>query len=69
MDYLDDNLAQEDRARFERHLNECPPCTEHVKQIRLIVGVTGQLRDEDLDPLALEDLMGLYRRWRGDQHA
>ena len=69
MDYLDDNLAQEERARFERHLNECPPCTEHVKQIRLVVAVTGQLRGEDLDPLALEDLMGLYRRWQGEHHA
>jgi anti-sigma factor RsiW len=69
MDYLDDHLAQDDRARFERHLSECPPCTEHVKQIRLIVAVTGQLRDEDLDPLALGDLMGLYRRWQGEDHA
>jgi len=69
MDYLDDNLAHEDRARFERHLNECPPCTEHVKQIRLVVAVSGQLRGEDLDPLALEDLMGLYRRWQGEQDA
>jgi anti-sigma factor RsiW len=69
MDYLDGNLAYEDRERFERHLTECPPCTEHVKQIQLIVAVTGQLRNEDLDPLAREDLMDLYRRWRGDQHA
>jgi hypothetical protein len=40
-----------------------------MKQIRLVVAVTGQLRGEDLDPLALEDLMGLYRRWQGEHHA
>lgn len=69
MDYLDDNLSQEDRARFERHLTECDPCAEHMKQVQLVVSVTGQLREEDLDPLAREELIGLYRRWRGDQDA
>ena len=66
MDYLDGNLADAERARFERHLVECPPCTEHVKQVQLVVAVTGQIRNEDVDPLAREDLLNLYRRWRDD---
>jgi hypothetical protein len=28
--------------------------------------VTGRLREDDLDPLAREDLMTLYRRWRSE---
>jgi hypothetical protein len=31
--------------------------------------LTGQVRDDDLDPQAREDLMNLYRRWRADSRA
>ena len=67
MDYLDGKLAADDRVRFETHLTACDPCTEHFKQIRLIVAAAGHVRDEDLDPRAREDLIDLYRRWRDDQ--
>ena len=39
---------------------------EHVKQIQVTIAVAGRVRDDDLDPLAREDLMDLYRRWRDD---
>lgn len=68
-DYLDGNLDRDDRSRFEAHLAECASCTEHVKQIRVTVAVMGRVRDEDLDPLAREDLMQLYRQWRDSDPA
>ena len=67
-DYLDEALDQDDRARLEAHLFECVNCTEHLRQIRLTVTVTGRLREEDLDPLARQDLMDVFRRWRGEGH-
>ena len=63
--YLDGALEVADQARFERHLSECPHCGEHVKQIEATIRVTGEVGPHDLDPLAREDLMDLYRRWRG----
>jgi anti-sigma factor RsiW len=63
-DYLEGALPAQDRARFEAHLAECPHCTEHVKQIQLSVAATGHVGIEELDPLAREDLMTLYRRWQ-----
>jgi hypothetical protein len=63
-DYLDGTLSPNDRARFEAHLSLCDPCVEHIKQIRVAIGVTGRVGDDDLDRLAREDLMALYRRWR-----
>jgi anti-sigma factor RsiW len=63
-DYLDGALPAQDRARFEAHLAECPHCTEHVRQIQLAVAATGHVGMEELDPLAREDLMTLYRRWQ-----
>jgi hypothetical protein len=41
-------------------------CTEHLKQIRVTIAVAGEVRDDDLDPVAREDLMQLYRGWRSD---
>ena len=64
--YLDGALPRADRDRFEAHLGECDGCTEHLRQIEVTMLVTGEIRAEDLDPLAREDLMSLYRRWRDD---
>jgi anti-sigma factor RsiW len=67
--YLDGALRGDDYDRLEAHLNECPHCTEHLKQIEATILVTGEIRAEDLDPVAREDLMDLYRRWRTDPTA
>jgi anti-sigma factor RsiW len=67
--YLDGALPQADHARLEAHLDECPHCSEHVKQIEAAIQVTGEIRAEDLDPVTREDLMDLYRRWRDDPAA
>lgn len=65
--YLDGTLTQAERARFEAHLADCDNCTEHVKQIQVTVAAAGRVREDDLDPRVREDLMNLYRRWRGDR--
>lgn len=61
--YLDGALEPSEHVRLERHLDECPHCSEHVRQIEATILVTGQAVLEDLDPLAREDLMEVYRRW------
>jgi anti-sigma factor RsiW len=66
-DYLDGALGADDHALMEAHLAECETCAEHLRQIRITVEVTGQIREEDLDQAAREDLMDLYRRWRRDR--
>ena len=34
MAYLEDELAPEPRAEFERHLEECPPCVAYLETYR-----------------------------------
>jgi anti-sigma factor RsiW len=64
--YLDQALGSTDHERLERHLDDCPHCSEHLKQIEATILVSGEVRAEDLDPLAREDLMEVYRRWRAE---
>lgn len=64
--YLDGALPPRELARFEAHVAACPHCHEHLKQIEATMLVTGEIRVEDLDPLARADLIDLYRRWRND---
>jgi predicted anti-sigma-YlaC factor YlaD len=67
--YLEGELTRDRHALFEAHLDECEDCTEYLRQIRTTIAVTGQLRDEDLDPMARDQLVTLYRRWRSDLDA
>lgn len=66
--YLDGALDSGDHHRLEEHLEECPHCREHVKQIQTTIRVMGEVRTDDLDPSAREDLIDLYRRWRREGH-
>lgn len=66
--YLDGALGMDDHDRLERHLDECPHCREHLNQIETTILITGEVRVDDLDPDARDDLMELYRRWRGEAH-
>lgn len=64
--YLDGALERRDHDLLEEHLDECPHCREHLKQIEATISVSGRVRAEDLDPLAREDLLDIYRRWRAE---
>jgi len=63
-DYLEGALSARDRSRLERHLAECPHCSEYLAQIRATIDATGHVEPEDLSTEALDDLVGLYRTWR-----
>lgn len=64
--YLDDALEPGPRAALERHLVDCPHCSEYFAQIRLVRQTAAHVEPEDLVPDARRDLMALYRQWRAD---
>ena len=66
-DDLDDAMTPVDRARFERHLADCPDCTRYLAQIRETVALTGRLTVDDLDalgPAARAELLAAFRASR-----
>jgi anti-sigma factor RsiW len=64
--YLEDSLGARQRAALEKHLEDCPHCTEYFAQIKRCIDAAGQVEAEDLAPAARQDLMALYDRWRAD---
>ena len=62
-DYLDQALPLGERARFERHLDDCPHCVTYLQQLRATVAAAGALREGDLDDGARDALLQAFRDW------
>jgi anti-sigma factor RsiW len=63
-DYLEGAMTRPVRRRFERHLAQCPHCTEYLAQIQAVITLAGRATPDDLTPRAQDDLIALYRRWQ-----
>ncbi len=63
-DYLEDALSPSGRARFERHLEVCADCRNHVEQLLTTVALVGRLRPSDLSPEAEAALLATFCDWR-----
>ena len=62
-DYLDGALKPRDRKRFETHLAECPHCAEYLEQLKRTIELTGRIDADELAPVVVDELVGLYRSW------
>jgi anti-sigma factor (TIGR02949 family) len=60
-DYLEDEMAPDDRARFESHLPECPFCTRYVDQMRT---VARDLRATETEKLPADRRAALLEEFR-----
>jgi anti-sigma factor RsiW len=62
--YLDGTLPEADRRRFDRHLSECPYCTEYLAQMRATVARLGTLDEATLSPATRDRLTAAFGDWR-----
>ena len=62
-DYLEGELPEDQRRRFDQHLATCDGCYAYVDQIRQTIRVTGELAD-GLSPEAEQALLGAFRNWK-----
>jgi predicted anti-sigma-YlaC factor YlaD len=63
-DYLEGVLREEERTRFDHHLEGCSGCSEYLVQMRQTIELTGELRPSDLTPAAEEALLTAFRDWK-----
>ena len=60
-DYLDGALPVVDRARFERHLENCEDCRVYVAQLAQTINALAALGADDPVPEALDALLDAFR--------
>lgn len=65
-DYLDGSLTRRQRRRLESHLKDCPNCGRYLEQIRMTIRLVGHMDPEELDQPARDELIALYRRFKGE---
>jgi anti-sigma factor RsiW len=64
-DYLEGNMAPQDRRRFDAHLAECPYCVSYLDQMRATIAALGGLTEESISSEARGELLEAFRGWRG----
>lgn len=62
-DYLDGAMDPAMAASFEQHAGGCPPCLEHLEQMKLTVRAAGGVSDGAITPEARSALMERFRDW------
>jgi anti-sigma factor (TIGR02949 family) len=63
-DYLDGALPEQERARFEAHLERCEGCSRHLGQVRATIAAIGRLREDDLAPDLRDRMLTAFRGWK-----
>jgi anti-sigma factor RsiW len=64
-DYLEGRMAPDERTEFEQHLVYCGGCRTYLQQIRQTIALAGAAKDEALSPEKQEELVRLFRGWKG----
>ena len=60
-EYLEGTMPAPERARIELHLAGCPFCTIYLEQMRQTIATLGSLPPSEVDPKALDALLGAFR--------
>jgi anti-sigma factor RsiW len=63
-DYLEGQLSEGDRRRFDEHLATCADCRAYVEQMRLAIATAGRLPDPELSSRLERRLLDAFRGWR-----
>ncbi|HSK16406.1 MAG TPA: zf-HC2 domain-containing protein [Gaiellaceae bacterium] len=66
-DYLEGTMDYPDRRRFEEHLVYCEGCSTYLAQMRQTIGLVGRLSEDDVPEAARDELLEVYRAWKGEQ--
>lgn len=61
--YLDGELDEDTRERFERHLADCDGCERYLDQFRTVISAVGALPPQRLAPDVRERLLAAFRAW------
>ena len=64
-DYLEGALPRRRERAVKAHLEECGDCSAYLEQFRTTIALTGRLREEDVPPEIMDELLAAFREWTG----
>lgn len=62
-DYLEGALPEDERRRFDEHIDGCEGCRRYVEQMRATLESVGELSPASLDPETEQTLLTTFRSW------
>ena len=65
-EYVEGAMAPRERARFERHVDGCSGCRNHLEQMRTTIRIVGRLECPDLSAEAEAALLAAFRTWKSE---
>lgn len=68
-EYLEQSIADAERARMEEHMGSCSWCERYVEQTRAVVGALGRIGSEPPAPELWERALESFRAARGNGSA
>ena len=63
-DYVENVLLPGLRKQLEKHVADCPGCTNYIEQVRLTVGMLRHLAQEPVFPETKQELLEVFRNWK-----
>lgn len=67
--YLEQTLEDDQVARFEAHLEDCPYCDDYLAQMRETIRLVGRLSEESLPVEVKTDMLSRFRDWTREANA
>jgi predicted anti-sigma-YlaC factor YlaD len=65
-DYFEGVMPEEERARFEAHVEICEGCANYLSQMRQTLRVVHELRPEEVEATVPDDVLEAFRAWKRD---
>ena len=63
-DYLEGQMDEDERLRFQKHLGLCRDCRSHVGKMRGMVDTLGKLPEEPIPDDVMGVLLERFRDWK-----
>jgi anti-sigma factor RsiW len=61
--YLEGDLSDAERTRFDDHIGGCEGCSNYLDQMRETIAITGRIEADDLSDEARSELLEAFRGW------
>lgn len=61
--YLEGDLSDAERTRFDDHIGGCEGCSNYLDQMRETIAITGRIEGDDLSDEARSELLEAFRGW------